>query len=70
MVQWSRLCAAGAGDAGSIPGQKTKIPRARDPTCLPGGAKRLKKEEKIVSLNFFVTFIAFSSFKIPLKSFA
>ena len=61
----SRLCAA---NAGLIPGQKTKILRARDPTCLPGGVKRLKKEDSV--FEFFVTFVAFSSFKTPVKSFA
>ena len=28
VVQWLRLCASTAGDAGSIPGQGTKIPHA------------------------------------------
>ena len=31
MVQWLRLCASNTGDAGSIPGQGTKIPNAAWP---------------------------------------
>ena len=60
----SRLCAA---NAGLIPGQKTKILRARDPTCLPGGVKRLKKEEKIVSLNFLLHLLHFPLLKHQLN---
>ena len=31
VVQWLRLCASNTGDAGSIPGQGTKIPNAAWP---------------------------------------
>ena len=38
MVQWLRLCASSARDAGLIPSQGTKIPHAMWPT--------IKKKEK------------------------
>ena len=41
MVQGLRLCASNAGDAGSIPGQETKIPHATQ------RSQKVKKNKKM-----------------------